>query len=773
MCVVAVSCLPPPIQRKRPERTISVSAGRSVVSPRPQTKRGRTTTVSRSAPRTISSAFAFEDEYRTGESGLSGAVSSTFTNGCPPISAASVLTWTSRRTPPALQAATTFRVPCTLTRSKSAGSPKSSTFAAAWKAISQPSTWRSSRSPITGSAPSSRARSAARSERASARTSHPSRRRRSISAPPTNPDPPVTNARVTSALVARPGPERVAHRDGAGDLGLVAERVRVAVLVGEHRLGADAAHLSGAAQVLVDDAGTAAALGDRGHDERLAGAGVAAGEHTFDLRAVDGRPDVPAPVQVEPELLDGALVLRVAEADRDQDELGALLEFAARHGVEVARGGALHAPPHHAGDTAVHPAQRGDLRAEAAVAALVERVRAGRALGRQRPGRARRPPARGQRRVDVEQEHVLGALAKRVRDAVHARVATSHHDDALALGADHLAGRGLAEGASLHRGHGAVSLVEVVHRVMDARELAAGNLQIAMDAGADRNDHGVVLPGELVRGDVAAHVHVAAELDALVLEELHAPVDDPFLELGVGHAEAEQPAGRLVALVDRDRVAELVQLVCHGEARRPGADHGDPPVASGLRRLRRDPALLEPARDDGQLDLLDRDGVVVDVEDAGGLAWRGADQPRELGEVVRGVELHERVAPTVPVDEVVPVRDQVAERAALVTEGDPAVHAAGALVAQGAVVGQLEVLAVVVHALFGIALLEADPLEAEECAELAHAGLDRTSGRVPGGGGRPRRRGGHLGLALGSELLGERALVVVRHDLDDLVERGL
>ena len=78
------------------------------------------------------------------------------------------------------------------------------------------------------------------SGRARARPS-PRARRRSMSAPPTKPEPPVTNAVGISALVARAGPEGVADRDRAGDLGLVAERVRVAVLVGEHRLGADAA----------------------------------------------------------------------------------------------------------------------------------------------------------------------------------------------------------------------------------------------------------------------------------------------------------------------------------------------------------------------------------------------------------------------------------------------------------------------------------------------------------------------------------------------------
>jgi hypothetical protein len=229
-----------------------------------------------------------------------------------------------------------------------------------------------------------------------------------------------------------------------------------------------------------------------------------------------------------------------------------------------------------------------------------------------------------------------------------------------------------------------------------------------------------VVAAELVGAHVAAHVHVVAELDPLHLEQVHAPVDDPLLELGVGHAEAEQPARPLVALIDRDAVPELVELRRHREPGGPGADHRDRAVAAELGRLGGDPALLEAASDDGQLDLLDRDGVVVDVEHAGRLARRGADQPGEFGEVIGGVQLGERVAPAVAVDEVVPVRDQVPERAALVAERHAAVHAARALVAQRAVVRQREVLPVVAHALARVAFLEADPLEPEEAAWVSH-----------------------------------------------------
>ena len=68
-CVVEVSWRPPPIQRRRPERARSTRIGSRVVSPAPQTKRGRTTTVSRPEPLasiTAASACALVAEYGRG-----------------------------------------------------------------------------------------------------------------------------------------------------------------------------------------------------------------------------------------------------------------------------------------------------------------------------------------------------------------------------------------------------------------------------------------------------------------------------------------------------------------------------------------------------------------------------------------------------------------------------------------------------------------------------------------------------------------------------------
>ena len=123
------------------------------------------------------------------------------------------------------------------------------------------------------------------------------------------------------------------------------------------------------------------------------------------------------------------------------------------------------------------------------------------------------------------------------------------------------------------------------------------------------------------------------------------------------------------------------RVSCCAAARPAGPDPttATPLAGSDRRQHRLDPALGPRPIDDLDLDLLDRDRVLVDPEHARRLARRRAQPPGELGEVVGRVQPLDRVAPVVAVHEVVPVGDQVPERAAAVAERDPAVHAAAGL----------------------------------------------------------------------------------------------
>ena len=120
---------------------------------------------------------------------------------------------------------------------------------------------------------------------------------------------------------------------------------------------------------------------------------------------------------------------------------------------------------------------------------------------------------------------------------------------------------------------------------------------------------------------------------------------------------------------------------CCAAASPAGPEPIDGDALAGARGggLGTDPAFFEGAIDDGLFDLLDGDRRLVDAEHAGGFAGRGADAAGEFGEVVGGVQLADGLAPAAAVDQIVPVGNDVGERAAGVAEGDAAIHAARAL----------------------------------------------------------------------------------------------
>ncbi len=218
---------------------------------------------------------------------------------------------------------------------------------------------------------------------------------------------------------------------------------------------------------------------------------------------------------------------------------------------------------------------------------------------------------------------------------------------------------------------------------MDPGGLPAGDGQLARHARAGGEHDRVEAGAQLLDGQRAlagpADVDAGAEAGALLAHLGEATVDVSLLELELGDAVAQQPAEAVVLLEHDHGVAGAGELLGGGEARRSGADDRDGATGVPGRGDRAHPALLEGAVDDRDLDVLDRHRRLVDAQHAAGLAGGGAGAAGELGEVVGRVEALGGLLPVVAVDQVVPLRDQVAQRAALVAEGDAAVHAAPGL----------------------------------------------------------------------------------------------
>src|SRR5690606_2762969 len=133
-----------------------------------------------------------------------------------------------------------------------------------------------------------------------------------------------------------------------------------------------------------------------------------------------------------------------------------------------------------------------------------------------------------------------------------------------------------------------------------------------------------------------------------------------------------------------DQVARLIELRGGGQAGRAGAYYGHPLASAVLGRVGLNPTHLKALVDDRALDVLDRHRRLDDAQHARAFARRGAYAARELGEVVRQVQTVQGFAPAAAVHQIVPLGNQVIDRAAGVTlaVGHAAIHATRALLAQ-------------------------------------------------------------------------------------------
>ena len=156
---------------------------------------------------------------------------------------------------------------------------------------------------------------------------------------------------------------------------------------------------------------------------------------------------------------------------------------------------------------------------------------------------------------------------------------------------------------------------------------------------------------------------VVMEHDALGFHLCDAAIDVMLLHLEVGNAVAQEPAGLGELFVDVNAMPGAGELLRASHARRARADDGDRLAGQHRRRLRHQ-ALRDGAVGDRAFDRFDGDGVLVDVERAGGFARRRADAAGDFGEIVGRVQVARGFVPIVAVDEVVPVRDLVVDRAA-------------------------------------------------------------------------------------------------------------
>src|SRR5438067_4142301 len=169
------------------------------------------------------------------------------------------------------------------------------------------------------------------------------------------------------------------------------------------------------------------------------------------------------------------------------------------------------------------------------------------------------------------------------------------------------------------------------------------------------------------------------ENNSLFRHEVEPPLHNPLLQFEIGNAVGQQSADAIGSFKYGHRVTRSIQLSRTGEARWTRADDSYLLTRSDFGRLRTHPALPEGMRNQAELDLLDGDWIVVDAQDARGFAGSRTNPTCKLREIVGLMKNLNGFSPTTLVNQVIPIRNDVPERTAGVTEGDATIHAAGTL----------------------------------------------------------------------------------------------
>ena len=140
------------------------------------------------------------------------------------------------------------------------------------------------------------------------------------------------------------------------------------------------------------------------------------------------------------------------------------------------------------------------------------------------------------------------------------------------------------------------------------------------------------------------------------------------------------------------------------------------------------PAFVPAAFHNRPLNQLDRNRRLIDSQHARGLARGRADAAGKLRKVIRRVKPPDCCLPPAVIDQIVPVGNQVIDRASRMAEGNAAVHAAGALLALLFFRKRFVDLKPVLDALVGFAARRLFALNLQKPSDLTHAApLSKTS----------------------------------------------
>ena len=155
--------------------------------------------------------------------------------------------------------------------------------------------------------------------------------------------------------------------------------------------------------------------------------------------------------------------------------------------------------------------------------------------------------------------------------------------------------------------------------MIDSLQLRARNIERLGFLGANPEKNSAKTVEQFLQINIFSNRHAELNLHPALLQQIHPPLDNGLLELKRRNAVHQQSAWQHLRFENRDRVAELGQLIRAGHAARTGAYHrGTLTVRRRRRNLHR--AAREGVFVDKFFDSPDANGLGRPIENAGAFA---------------------------------------------------------------------------------------------------------------------------------------------------------
>src|SRR5262249_3626819 len=152
------------------------------------------------------------------------------------------------------------------------------------------------------------------------------------------------------------------------------------------------------------------------------------------------------------------------------------------------------------------------------------------------------------------------------------------------------------------------------------------------------------------------------ELNSLLLKKIYSTLHNLFVQLHVWNSVHQQTTYSIRLLKHRDQMARPVKLVCTRKSSRTRSNNRDSLARPRQRRLSNDPTFLESPIDNGALDTLNRNRIVIYSQHTRSFARRRTHSASELRKVVRLMKQFQRTTPIACVNQVIPIRNEIVQR---------------------------------------------------------------------------------------------------------------